>query len=100
MLPVTENIEANDFGSTFSHGNEAAESGYYQVYLERYGVNAELTATLDCGFHKYTYPEGKPQQLVVNLSQSNERVRDWNIEQDGDNVYKGVQNKENRICVE
>ncbi|MCG6190093.1 GH92 family glycosyl hydrolase [Maribellus maritimus] len=97
ILPVTENFETNDFGSTFSHENESAEPGYYQVYLERYEINTELTTTLHCGFHKYEYPEEKPKKLIVNLSQSNERIRDWNIEQEGDNVFKGFQNTGDHI---
>ena len=97
VLPVTENFTADDFGSAFSHENESAEPGYYQVLLERYGINAELTTTLHCGFHKYGYPQDKPQKLVVNLPRSNERVRDWDIEQDGDHVFKGYQQTGEKI---
>ncbi len=31
--------------SRFSHDNEHAEPGYYQVYLQDYQINAELTST-------------------------------------------------------
>ncbi len=97
ILPVTENFTAQDFGSAFSHENESAEPGYYQVLLERYGINAELTTTLHCGFHKYKYPKGKPQKLIVNLSQSNEQVQDWHIEKEGENVFKGFQKTGDKI---
>ncbi len=97
ILPVTENFTAQDFGSVFSHENESAEPGYYQVLLERYGINAELTTTLHCGFHKYKYPKGKPQKLIVNLSQSNEQVQDWHIEKEGENVFKGFQKTGDKI---
>lgn len=97
LLPVTENFTSDDFASAFSHKNESAEPGYYQVYLERYGINAELTATLRCGFHSYHYPKDKPQKLVVNLARSNERVQDWHIEQDGDHVFKGFQKTGDKI---
>ncbi len=97
ILPVTENFTAQDLGSVFSHENESAEPGYYQVLLERYGINAELTTTLHCGFHKYKYPKGKPQKLIVNLSQSNERVQDWHIEKEGENVFKGFQKTGDKI---
>lgn len=97
ILPVTEDFTANDFGSQFSHENESAEPGYYQVKLDRYGINAELTTTLRCGYHKYNYPKDKPQKIIVNLSQSNERVRDWNIEQEGTNVIKGFQQTGEKI---
>ncbi|WP_319229279.1 GH92 family glycosyl hydrolase [Draconibacterium orientale] len=97
VLPVTEGFSENDFGSKFSHENESAEPGYYQVKLDRYDINARLTSTLHCGFHQYDYPKGKPQKLVLNLSRSNERVRDWHIEQVGDNAFKGYQQTGEKI---
>ena len=58
--------------SPFSHTNESAHPGYYQVYLERYAVNAELTSTLRCAFHKYTFKDGESKRLIADLSMSNE----------------------------
>jgi predicted alpha-1,2-mannosidase len=92
ILPVSGDVNPNDFGSTFSHKNESAHPGYYQVYLERYGINAELTSTLRTGYHRYTYKDNtKPKKLIVNLAVSNERIKDWKFEQDGDNAFKGFQ---------
>ena len=91
ILPVCGNITPEDFGSGFSHKNESARPGYYQVLLERYNINAELTSTLRCGYHKYTYHDNQSKKLIVNLSVSNERVRDWDIEQDGETAFKGRQ---------
>lgn len=84
VLPVSGKITAKDFGSPFSHEKEQARPGYYQVYLERYGINAELTSTLRCGFHKYTFQNKAEKALVVDLQSANEQVRGWNIEQSGD----------------
>ena len=91
LLPVTGNISPDDFCSGYSHKNESAHPGYYQVYLERYAVNAELTSTLRCAYHKYTYEAGQSKKLIADLSTSNERVRSWEIEQEGKNVFKGFQ---------
>ena len=55
LLPVTGEISPSDYCSRYSHQHESAHPGYYQVYLERYGVNAELTSTLRCAYHKYTF---------------------------------------------
>ena len=52
VLPVTEDFTANNFGSKFSHENESAEPGYYQVKLERYGINSELTNPLHSRYNK------------------------------------------------
>jgi predicted alpha-1,2-mannosidase len=92
ILPVSGDVNPDDFGSTFSHKNESAHPGYYQVYLERYGINAELTSTLRTGYHRYTYKDNaQPKKLVVNLAVSNERIKDWKIEQEGDSAFKGFQ---------
>ncbi len=91
ILPATGDINADDFGSPFKHANESAHPGYYQVFLERYGINAELTTTLRCGYHKYTYPPGAEKKLILDLAKSNERVRRWMVEPEGDHVFKGYQ---------
>lgn len=91
LLPVTGAVSADDYCSTYSHTNESAHPGYYQVYLERYGINAELTSTLRCAYHKYTFKAGESKKLFANLSKSNEGVRDWHLEKEGENVFTGYQ---------
>src|ERR1035437_9211809 len=92
VLPATGVLNPDDFGSAFNHKNESAHPGYYQVYLDRYHINAELTSTLRTGFHRYTYRSGLHQELIVNLAKSNENVTDWKIDQAGDTAVKGFQN--------
>ncbi|WP_439182099.1 GH92 family glycosyl hydrolase [Carboxylicivirga taeanensis] len=53
--------------STFSHDNEHAEPGYYQVYLQDYGINAELTATQRTGIHQYTFPQDEQSGFIIDL---------------------------------
>ena len=91
LLPATGTFSATDYCSGFSHKNESAHPGYYQVYLERYGINAELTSTLRCAFHKYTFKKGQTKKLIANLSMSNERVKSWDIRKEGENGFKGFQ---------
>jgi putative alpha-1,2-mannosidase len=40
---------------------------YYQVFLDDYRVNAELTATTRVGFHQYTFPEAEQASILVDL---------------------------------
>ena len=40
------------FASNFNHKRKSAHPGYYQVYLERDGINVELTSTLRTGYHR------------------------------------------------
>lgn len=91
LLPVTGDISPDDYASAFSHDNESASPGYYQVFLKRYGINAELTSTLRCAFHKYTFPKAKDKRLIADLTRSNEGVREWKIEKEGMNVFTGFQ---------
>jgi putative alpha-1,2-mannosidase len=45
--------------SPFSHADEVVHPGYHKVFLQRYGVTAELTSTTRVGFHRYTFPAGE-----------------------------------------
>ncbi len=97
MLPIAGEADPDDFASAFDHQHESAAPGYYQVLLQRYGINAELTTTLRCGYHRYTYEDGRKKKLVVNLAVSNERVADWKIEQAGDHAFTGFQHASEKI---
>jgi predicted alpha-1,2-mannosidase len=97
LMPVTGKITADDYKSGFNHKNESAHPGYYQVYLERYGINVEFTSTLRCAFHKYTFKPGENKRLVADLSLSNERVRSWGIHQESETVFTGFQQAGERI---
>ncbi|MFK8297096.1 GH92 family glycosyl hydrolase [Capnocytophaga cynodegmi] len=55
------------YKSRYSHQNEKAEPGYYQVFLEDPKVNAELTADQYVAYHKYTYQKGDTQSVILNL---------------------------------
>ncbi len=91
VLPVAGEVDPGDFASEFSHDKETASPGYYQVLLERYNINVELTTTLRCGYHKYTYADSQGKKLIVNLAVSNERVRDWEIKQENETEFSGRQ---------
>jgi predicted alpha-1,2-mannosidase len=97
LMPVTGQVSATDYASRYHHERESAHPGYYQVYLERYGINAELTSTLRCGYHRYTFKQGDPAALVADLSQSNERVRSWDIQKESDHVFSGYQKAGEKI---
>lgn len=54
--------------STFSHQNEIAKAGYYSVWLDKYSIKAELTATERVGFHQYTFKKGAQNpHLIIDL---------------------------------
>ena len=58
---------APGYRARFSHENEVATAGYYSVLLDTLDVLAELTVTPRTGRHRYTFPEGAPQMLLIDL---------------------------------
>lgn len=97
MLPVTGTVTASNYPSGFSHDNESAHPGYYQVFLEKYGINSELTSTLRCGYHKHIFPENQDKRLLADMKRSNNHVREWNIQKQDDYVFTGFQHAEGKL---
>jgi predicted alpha-1,2-mannosidase len=77
FLPVTSEVdfkngEKNDdfvkrYAGKYSHDKETATPGYYAVTLKNNGVKAEFTVTERAGLHRYTFPEGGKNNLILNL---------------------------------
>ncbi|WP_405590470.1 GH92 family glycosyl hydrolase [Streptomyces sp. NBC_01092] len=57
------------YASDFSHADETAEPGRYQVRLAS-GVTADLTATTRTGSARFTFPSDKPASLLVRTANS------------------------------
>ena len=93
ILPFTGEITVDNYHSPYNKERESAAPGYYQVYLERYGINAEMTSTLRCGYHKFTYEKGGDKKLLLNLSRTNSRRAGtmWTFKQEGENTFSGSQ---------
>ena len=97
VMPVTGHFYPRNYASHFSHRNEEAHPGYYRVLLERYGVMAELTSTMRCAFHRYTFRPTDEKRLLVDITRNNGRVRRYDIHQEGPNALAGFQDGEGRI---
>lgn len=63
------------YASPFSHGREKAEPGYYSVFLDRYGVQAELTSTKRAAIHRYTFPKSGKAGFILDLDYSLQRQK-------------------------
>ena len=81
LMPVTGQVELRTeddgtqrqtlpYASAFSHEREVAEPGYYSVFLDRYGIQAELTATARAALHRYTFPESTEAGILLDLDYS------------------------------
>ena len=56
--------------STFTHDEEKASPGYYQVMLKDENINVELTTTQRNGIHRYQYPAGKDAEVILDMDHS------------------------------
>jgi predicted alpha-1,2-mannosidase len=66
-IPGDKSIPGSGWRSRFSHDAEGAEAGYYWVDLKDSGIKAELTATPNAGFHRYTFPRSDQAHIVIDL---------------------------------
>ncbi|WP_430812038.1 MULTISPECIES: GH92 family glycosyl hydrolase [unclassified Carboxylicivirga] len=56
------NVDVDQYGTTLS--DEKAYPGFYSAKLNRYNIDAEVTATMRSGISRFTFPEGKANILV------------------------------------
>ncbi len=77
FLPVTSEVtfQKNEknadfvtrYAGKYSHSQETAKPGYYAVTLKNNGLKAEFTVTERAGLHRYSFPEGGVNNLIINL---------------------------------
>lgn len=67
LTPMSKSRDSLNYKSVYSHDNEKAAPGYYQVYLQDHKINAEFTTGLRTAYHKYTFNQGDEQSVVVDL---------------------------------
>lgn len=56
--------------SYFKRSSETVKPGFYSVHLDRFDVDAELTATPRVGFHRYKYNKEELAKVLINLEAS------------------------------
>jgi len=70
---INENNKTTDgYGSRFMKEKEFASPGFYSVFLEDYKIQADLTASLRCGVHKYIFPENLESNIIIDLTHRDE----------------------------
>jgi predicted alpha-1,2-mannosidase len=58
------------YAAPFTHANEHAEAGYYDVRLGN-GVDVELTATTHTALQRYSFPPGLDRYVIVDPRRDN-----------------------------
>ncbi len=61
-------VKTKQYGFYFSHRREAAAPGYYRVFMNPWGINAQFTTTTRCGMAKFTFPAGKQANVLIPIS--------------------------------
>ncbi|AGZ44274.1 GH92 family glycosyl hydrolase [Actinoplanes friuliensis] len=93
ILPITGNLGASpgsswtSYASAYTKTNETATAGYYRNRLDKYGVDAELSATKRTGALKLTYPASTTARVLINASRSATGDRDGNVTISGNRVW-------------
>lgn len=64
----TEENPEEGYRTRFSHQNERARVGHYEVMLDDDGIRVELTAAPRSGMIRFTYPEHKESRIQIDLA--------------------------------
>ena len=69
FMPTTgePQFKNTDYRSGFKKKNEQASPGYYKTFLDKYKIEVELTASKRVGVHKYTFPSGSKNNIIIDL---------------------------------
>ena len=70
MMPFSGAVKWNntDYRSSFSHKNEKASPGYYEVLLDKHNIKAQLTTTYRSGMHQYQFsPTTNDGAVLIDL---------------------------------
>ncbi len=70
QFSVSPALNASYYYSPFSHANETARPGYYEVHLDGPNVTAELSATPHTGVGRFIYPPSTLSTLIINAGGS------------------------------
>lgn len=68
LNPGTKDNPDAGYRSRYSHTTERAFPGYYEVTLADNQVRCQFTATQRVGVHKYTFPKGADERLIIDLT--------------------------------
>jgi len=90
--PVHTLVE--DFESPYSHSDESAAPGYYQVNLLQWNIDARLSATDRTGIAQFTFPAGVSANILVPISRTLNFTTGASIQVVGDHQLEGfVENR-------
>jgi predicted alpha-1,2-mannosidase len=92
FMPFTGNVnwDSKDYRSTFSHKNEKASPGYYEVLLDKGSIKAQLSTSVRSGIHQYTFPQSTKEGSVLIDLKWRDEVLESSIEKVSDYELRGL----------
>lgn len=74
LMPTMGNPSFDNtvYSSEFSHKNEKASAGFYQVKLDKHSIDARLTTTKRVGYHEYTFNKNGVGNIILDLNHRDE----------------------------
>jgi predicted alpha-1,2-mannosidase len=81
------------YSSSFSHENEEAKAGYYQVKLNDTNIEVELTTTLRAGIHRYQFASEENQIIILDL-EHRDKLLDHKMEKTSPTTLSGYRHSQ------
>ncbi len=77
LMPTTGTpaFNSKQYASKYSHKNEKASAGFYEVTLKNGKIKVELTVTPRVGIHRYTFPGMQQGNVLVDLTHRDKTLR-------------------------
>ena len=98
FMPVSDDFnyeqssnEPYPWSALYTHDDEQVSPGYYAINIDKYNVQAELTATERVGFHRYNFNASGNSKLIIDLAYGTgwDALTQADLQQEGDNSISG-----------
>ena len=80
----------SDYASGFSHKNEKASPGFYEVLLDKHNIKAALTTSVRSGMHQYEFAANEKEGKVLLDLQHRDEVLESSLEVVNDHELRGM----------
>ncbi|WP_275066515.1 glycoside hydrolase domain-containing protein [Acidisarcina polymorpha] len=89
--PGSRTDPSSGYRSARDPQSEKASAGYYSVFLTTYGIKVELTATAHCAVHRYTFPDSRQANILIDLGNSRPAVSNASVSVVDTHTIEGFQ---------
>src|SRR6476661_8241655 len=92
LMPFTGEVKwkNKEYASPFSHKNEKAHAGYYEVLLDKNNIKAALTTSTRSGMHEYSFPNNALEGNILLDLQHRDQVLESSLEILNDYELRGM----------